>query len=148
MSISIGVKRLAHNEDLDLPKQMTEDAAGADLRAAITEPVTLKPLERAIIPSGLIFDIPKGYEVQVRPRSGLAAKYGITVLNTPGTVDSDYRGEVGIILVNLSSEDFTIERGERVAQAVVAQVTHVTYDETDEVSETDRGAGGFGHTGR
>lgn len=148
MSVTIGVKRLPHNQDLDLPKQMTAGSAGADLRAAITEPVILKPLERALIPSGLIFDIPKGYEVQVRPRSGLAAKHGITVLNTPGTVDADYRGEIGIILVNLSSEEFTIERGERVAQAIVAPVCHVAYTETHEVSETERGAGGFGHTGR
>lgn len=148
MSVTIGVKRLPHNEDLELPKQMTEGSAGADLRAAIDEPVTLKPLERALLPTGLIFDIPQGYEVQVRPRSGLAAKHGITVLNTPGTVDADYRGEIGIILVNLSNEDFVIERGERIAQAIVAPVSHVTYAETHEVSETDRGAGGFGHTGR
>lgn len=148
MNVTIGVKRLPHNEDLALPQQMTAGSAGADLRAAITEPVTLKPLERALIPSGLVFDIPQGYEVQVRPRSGLAAKHGITVLNTPGTVDADYRGEIGIILVNLSSEEFTIERGERIAQAIVAPVSHVTYNETHEVSETDRGAGGFGHTGR
>lgn len=148
MSVTIGVKRLPHNEDLELPKQMTEGSAGADLRAAIDVPVTLKPLERALIPTGLIFDIPQGYEVQVRPRSGLAAKHGITVLNTPGTVDADYRGEIGIILVNLSSEEFTIERGERVAQAIVAPICHVTYNETHEVSETERGAGGFGHTGK
>lgn len=148
MSVTIGVKRLPHNSDLQLPKQMTEHAAGADIRAAVTEPVVIKPLERALIPSGLIFEIPEGYEVQIRPRSGLAIKHGITVLNTPGTIDADYRGEVGIILVNLSNEEFTVERGERVAQAIVAPMLHVDYSEVTEVSETERGSGGFGHTGR
>ncbi len=147
MQVPIGIKRLPHGEGLPLPKQMTSEAAGADLHAAVETPLTLSPMERALVPTGMIFETPSGYEVQVRPRSGLAAKHGITVLNTPGTVDADYRGEVKVILINLGSEDFVIARGERIAQAVVAPVTHVTYTEVTEVSETDRGAGGFGHTG-
>lgn len=148
MSITINVKRLAHNSDQPLPQQMTVSAAGADIYAALEADVTLAPMERAMIPTGLIFEIPSGYEVQIRPRSGLAAKHGVTVLNTPGTIDADYRGEVKVILINLGSEPFTIKRGERVAQAVAAPVTTVSYTEVDEVSDTVRGAGGFGHTGK
>ena len=146
--ITINLKRLPHNADQPLPKQMTASAAGADLYAAVEEDVILPPLGRAMIPTGLIFEIPHGYEVQIRPRSGLAAKHGLTCLNTPGTIDADYRGEVKVILVNLGAESFTIKRGERIAQAVAAPVTEVNYTEVTEVSETVRGAGGFGHTGK
>ena len=118
-----------------------------DLRASIKEPITIKSLERTIVPTGLFMELPVGYEAQVRPRSGLAAKKGITVLNAPGTIDADYRGEVGVILVNLSNEDFTIENGERIAQMVIAKHERAEWVETEVLSETDRGAGGFGSTG-
>lgn len=130
-----------------LPDYETIASAGMDLRANITEPVILKPLERAIIPTGLYIELPVGFEAQVRPRSGLAAKHGITVLNAPGTVDADYRGEIGVILVNLSNENFTIENGERIAQLVIAQHERAKWIETDRLSETLRGKGGFGSTG-
>jgi dUTP pyrophosphatase len=118
-----------------------------DLRANISEAVTLKPLERAIVKTGLFIELPVGYEAQVRPRSGLAAKKGITVLNAPGTIDADYRGEIGVILVNLSNEEFTIENGERVAQMVIAKHEHISWEEVETLKETTRGAGGFGSTG-
>ncbi len=118
-----------------------------DLRANIEAPITLKSLERAIVPTGLFMELPLGYEAQVRPRSGLAAKKGITVLNAPGTIDADYRGEVGVILVNLSTEDFTIENGERIAQMIIAKHERAEWMEAEVLSETDRGAGGFGSTG-
>ncbi len=130
-----------------LPQYATPLSAGLDLKANITEPITLRPLERAIVPTGLFMAIPAGYEAQVRPRSGLAAKKGITVLNSPGTIDADYRGEVGVILVNLSNADFVIEPGERIAQMVFARHEQVEWDETDTLDETTRGAGGFGSTG-
>lgn len=130
-----------------LPQYATPLSAGLDLKANITEPITLKPLDRAIVPTGLFMAIPAGYEAQVRPRSGLAAKKGITVLNSPGTIDADYRGEVGVILVNLSNADFVIEPGERIAQMVFARHEQVEWDETDTLDETTRGAGGFGSTG-
>lgn len=130
-----------------LPQYATPLSAGLDLKANITESITLKPLERAIVPTGLFMAIPAGYEAQVRPRSGLAAKKGITVLNSPGTIDADYRGEVGVILVNLSNADFVIEPGERIAQMVFARHEQVEWDETDTLDETTRGAGGFGSTG-
>ncbi|MCQ2130252.1 MAG: dUTP diphosphatase [Bacteroidales bacterium] len=130
-----------------LPQYATPLSAGLDLKANITESITLKPLERAIVPTGLFMAIPAGYEAQVRPRSGLAAKKGITVLNSPGTIDADYRGEVGVILVNLSNSDFVIEPGERIAQMVFARHEQVEWDETDTLDETTRGAGGFGSTG-
>ena len=130
-----------------LPHYETIASAGMDLRANIDQPITLKSLERAIIPTGLYIELPVGYEAQVRPRSGLAAKKGITVLNAPGTVDADYRGEVGVILANLSAEDFTIEDGERVAQMVIAKHEQAEWIEVKELSSTDRGAGGFGSTG-
>ena len=145
--INIATKRLPHSEGLDLPKQMTSGSSGADLAAAIEEEYILNVGEYAIIPTGLSFSIPEGYEMQVRPRSGLAAKFGITVLNTPGTVDADYRGEVKVILINLGQESFTITRGMRIAQAVIAEVPRVSYIEVDSLDETDRGTGGFGHTG-
>ena len=130
-----------------LPHYETEASAGMDLRANISESITLKPLERAIIKTGLFIELPIGFEAQVRPRSGLAAKKGITVLNAPGTVDADYRGEIGVILVNLSSSDFSIEDGERIAQLVIAKHERAEWIEVEELSETSRGEGGFGSTG-
>jgi len=130
-----------------LPHYETLASAGMDLRANLESPITLKPLERAIVPTGLFMELPVGYEAQVRPRSGLAAKKGITVLNAPGTIDADYRGNVGVILVNLSNEDFTIENGERIAQLVIAKHERAEWIEVTELSKTDRGAGGFGSTG-
>lgn len=130
-----------------IPAYETEQSAGMDIRANLNEPITLKPLERAIIKTGLFIALPKGFEAQVRPRSGLAAKKGITVLNSPGTVDADYRGEIGVILVNLSNEDFVVNDGERVAQLVIAKHEQITWQEVDVLDETERGAGGFGSTG-
>ncbi|MCH2235334.1 MAG: dUTP diphosphatase [Crocinitomicaceae bacterium] len=130
-----------------LPKYETPDSAGVDLRANIDESITLKPLERALVKTGLFMAIPRGYEGQVRPRSGLAYKKGITVLNSPGTIDADYRGELGVILVNLSNEDFVVEDGERIAQLVIAKCEQAEFNEVIELSETQRGAGGFGSTG-
>lgn len=130
-----------------MPAYATELAAGMDVRAAINEPIVLKPLGRAMVPTGLFIEIPAGYEVQVRPRSGLAAKKGITVLNAPGTIDADYRGEVCVILVNLSDEAFTIESGERIAQLVLAKHEVIEWEEVSELTESVRGKGGFGSTG-
>src|SRR5690554_448091 len=130
-----------------LPHYETIASAGMDLRANITEPITLKPLERTVVKTGLFIELPVGIEAQVRPRSGLAAKKGVTVLNAPGTVDADYRGEIGVILVNLSNEDFTIENGERIAQLVIAKHERAEWIEVEELSETSRGEGGFGSTG-
>ena len=130
-----------------IPSYETEQSAGMDLRANIDASITLKPLERTIIKTGLFIALPPGFEAQVRPRSGLAVKKGITVLNSPGTVDADYRGEIGVILVNLSNEDFVIQDGERVAQLVIAKHERVTWREVDLLSETERGTGGFGSTG-
>lgn len=130
-----------------LPHYETEASAGMDLRANLEQAVTLKPLERAIIKTGLFIELPIGIEAQVRPRSGLAAKHGITVLNAPGTIDADYRGEIGVILVNLSSDDFTIENGERIAQLVIAKHERAAWETVEQLSSTERGAGGFGSTG-
>ncbi|THD32774.1 dUTP diphosphatase [uncultured Flavobacterium sp.] len=130
-----------------LPNYETLASAGMDLRANLSEPVTLGPLERAIVKTGLFIELPVGYEAQVRPRSGLAAKKGITVLNSPGTVDADYRGEIGVILVNLSNEAFVIENGERIAQLIIAKHERAVWMEAEELSETSRGEGGFGSTG-
>jgi dUTP pyrophosphatase len=130
-----------------LPNYETLGSAGIDIRANLTESITLNPLERTIVKTGLFIELPIGYEAQVRPRSGLAAKKGITVLNSPGTVDADYRGEIGIILVNLSNEPFVIENGERIAQLIIAQHERAEWIEVDALSETSRGAGGFGSTG-
>lgn len=130
-----------------LPAYETGSSAGMDIRANLSEPVTLAPLARTIVKTGLFIELPIGYEAQVRPRSGLAAKKGITVLNSPGTIDADYRGEIGVILVNLSSEEFTIENGERVAQLVISRHEHIAWTEVDVLEETERGAGGFGSTG-
>lgn len=130
-----------------LPNYETIASAGMDLRANLSEARVLKPLERSIVGTGLFIELPIGYEAQVRPRSGLAAKKGITVLNTPGTIDADYRGEIGVILVNLSNEDFTIENGERIAQLIISKHERAEWIEVNELSETSRGAGGFGSTG-
>jgi dUTP pyrophosphatase len=145
----VGVVRLPHSEGLDLPAYETAGAAGLDLRAAVAEdrPLLILPGRRALVPTGLVLEIPEGYEGQIRPRSGLAFKNGITCLNTPGTIDSDYRGEVKVLLVNLSDEDFSVTRGMRIAQIVFAPVTRVTLDERSLAGETTRGAGGFGSTG-
>lgn len=131
----------------DLPNYETIASAGMDLRAVLESPVVLNPLERAIIKTGLFIELPVGYEAQVRPRSGLAAKFGLTVLNSPGTIDADYRGEVGVILVNLSNQPFTIENGERIAQLVIAKHERAEWQQAAELSDTSRGAGGFGSTG-
>jgi dUTP pyrophosphatase len=130
-----------------LPAYATEQSAGMDLRANIDEPLVLQPMERRLIPTGLYIALPPGFEAQVRPRSGLALKHGITVLNAPGTIDADYRGEVGVLLINLSKEPFTINDGERIAQMVIARHEQVELEPTDELDETERGAGGYGHTG-
>ena len=130
-----------------LPAYATTQSAGMDLRADIDSPITLKPMERRLIPTGLYIALPKGYEAQVRPRSGLALKHGITVLNTPGTVDADYRGELMVLLINFSAEDFIINAGERIAQMVIARHEQAAFVEVDILDETERGAGGYGHTG-
>lgn len=131
-----------------LPAYATEAAAGMDLRANLSEPVTLKPLERRLIPTGLFIELPVGYEAQIRPRSGLALKHGITVLNSPGTIDADYRGEIGVILVNLSDTDFVVADGERICQMVIVRHEQAEWVEVTELAASERGAGGFGHTGK
>ena len=131
-----------------LPAYSTSHSAGMDLRANIEEPLILKPLERILVPTGLFIELPEGYEAQIRPRSGLAYKKGITVLNSPGTIDADYRGEIGVILVNLSNEDFKIEHGERICQMVISKHETVKWEQVDILEETVRGEGGFGHTGK
>lgn len=146
--VDVALMRLPHAHDLPLPAYQSEDAAGLDLVAAVEEPLILLPLGRALVPTGLVMALPSGYEAQVRPRSGLAAKHGITVLNSPGTVDADYRGEVKVILINLSDAPFTINRGERIAQMVIAPVSRAHLVETEVLDATSRGAGGFGSTGR
>jgi dUTP pyrophosphatase len=132
----------------DLPAYATVASSGLDLRANIEEDIVLKPLERVLVPTGLFIAIPEGYEAQIRPRSGLAFKHGVTVLNTPGTIDADYRGEIKVILVNLSNEDFTIVKGERICQMVFAKVQQIEWKLVENLDDTDRGEGGFGHTGR
>lgn len=140
--------KIVNNSKHSLPEYATDLSAGMDLRANIESAIVLKPLERKLIPTGLFIELPKGYEAQIRPRSGLALKKGITVLNSPGTIDADYRGEICVILINLSSEDFTIEDGERICQMVIAEHAQVKWTEVEELSNTERGAGGFGHTGK
>lgn len=130
-----------------LPSYATVSSAGMDLRANLSAPLTLGPGKRAIVPTGLFIELPEGFEAQVRPRSGLAAKYGITVLNSPGTIDADYRGEIGVILINLSDSDFIIQPGERIAQMVVSRYERVDWEEVCELEESERGSGGFGHSG-
>ena len=131
-----------------MPAYATPQSSGMDIRANLTEPVELKPFERKLIPTGLYIALPEGYEAQLRPRSGLALKHGLTLLNTPGTIDADYRGEIGVILVNLSTEPFTIADGERICQMVIATHAHVEWEAVETLDETERGAGGFGHTGK
>ena len=140
--------RIINRSHHPLPAYATALSAGMDLRANLETPITLRPLERCLVPTGLFMALPQGYEAQVRPRSGLALKKGITVLNTPGTIDADYRGEIGVILVNLSQEDFVINDGERIAQMVVARHETVTWEAVEDLDDTERGAGGFGHTGK
>ena len=147
--VEVALKRLEHGEGLRLPSYETADSAGMDLPAAVPDdgPVTLAPGERALIPTGFAMALPSGYEAQVRPRSGLAAKNGVTVLNSPGTIDADYRGEVKVILANLGAEPFTVERGMRVAQMVIAPVVQASWVEVEDLEATHRGEGGFGSTG-
>lgn len=146
-SVEIEIVRLAHARDLPLPDYATTAAAGADLLAAVDQPIELGPLERRIVPTGISIALPVGFEAQVRPRSGLAAKHGITLVNTPGTIDADYRGEIGVILINLGKEPFRIERGMRIAQMIVARHARAAWREVATLNETARGAGGFGSTG-
>jgi dUTP diphosphatase len=146
-TLTVPVRRLPHAKGLPLPAYASALAAGVDLLAAVAEPVTLPAGARAHVPTGIVIALPEGFEAQVRPRSGLAARYGITVLNSPGTVDADYRGEIAVILVNLGEAPFRIERGMRIAQLVVAPVTRVCWREAAKLSETERAAGGFGSTG-
>jgi len=146
-TVEIEVVRLAHAHDLALPDYATAAAAGADLLAAVDQDIDLAPLERKLVPTGISIALPVGFEAQVRPRSGLAAKNGVTVVNAPGTVDADYRGEIGVILINLSKEPFRISRGMRIAQLVVARHARAVWREVSELDRTARGAGGFGSTG-
>ncbi len=145
--IDLPVKRLPHAEGLTLPAYATADSAGLDLQAAIAEPIVLQPGQRKLVPTGLAIALPPGFEAQVRPRSGLALKHGITVLNAPGTIDADYRGEIGVVLINHGDQAFTINRGERIAQMVVAAYSQVRWQAVEELTDTQRGAGGFGSTG-
>lgn len=145
--VKVSVQRLEHGKDLPLPEIQTELSAGVDLPAAVDAPVVLAPGERRIIPTGLAIALPAGFEAQIRPRSGLAIKNGITVLNSPGTIDADYRGEIGAIVINHSDQPFTIERGMRIAQMVVAPVVGIEWDEMETLPGSDRGGGGFGSTG-
>lgn len=140
--------KIVNKSAFDTPFYATERSAGMDIKANIEEPITLQPLQRAMVPTGLYIALPEGTEAQIRPRSGLAAKHGITVLNTPGTIDADYRGEIKVILVNLSNEEFVINPGERIAQMVVARYEQVEWDAVEVLDDTERGAGGFGSTGR
>lgn len=149
MSATLRILRLPHAEELPLPAYQSAHAAGFDLLAAVPEdgPITLDPSDRVLVPTGLVFELAAGYEAQIRPRSGLALKHGIAVLNSPGTIDADYRGEVRVLLINLGNVPFLIRRGDRIAQAIVAPVTQVEIVEADALDETERGAGGFGSTG-
>ena len=145
-ALIVPIQRLPGNDDLPLPRYMTEQAAGMDLFAAVTDEVLLLPGQRKLIPTGLVMAIPAGYEGEVRPRSGLAIQHGITLLNAPGTIDADYRGEVGIIMINHGEEPFIVRRGERIAQILIRRVCTVAWKESDNLSVTARGQGGFGHT--
>lgn len=140
--------RIINRSSNPLPEYATEGSAGVDLRANLPEPITLRPLERLLIPTGIFIELPENYEAQVRPRSGLANKHGLTCLNSPGTVDSDYRGELKVIIINLSNEEHTIRHGDRIAQMVVSRVERVKWKEVNKISGTSRGDGGFGHTGK
>ncbi|WP_420101846.1 dUTP diphosphatase [Bosea sp. (in: a-proteobacteria)] len=145
--VTVPIRRLPHGADLPLPAYETAGAAGLDLRAAIAEPLTVPPGRRQLVPTGLALQLPEGFEAQVRPRSGLALRHGVTVLNSPGTVDRDYRGEVSVVLINHGEEPFRIARGDRIAQLVIAPVTQARLVEVDMLDETERGAGGYGSTG-
>ncbi|HEX71894.1 MAG TPA: dUTP diphosphatase [Candidatus Hydrogenedentes bacterium] len=145
--VRIAIVRDPDCEDIPLPDYATDHAAGMDLRAAVREPVILKPGERALIPTGLRIALPPGHEAQIRPRSGLAVRHGVTMVNTPGTIDADYRGEIRVIFINLGQEPFTVRRGDRIAQMVIAPVTRAAWMPVDTLDETVRGEGGFGHTG-
>ena len=142
--VKVKVVNKSHN---DLPAYSTKDSAGMDLRASLDEPLELKPMQRALIPTGLYIELPEGYECQIRPRSGLALKHGVTVLNTPGTIDADYRGEIGVILINLSDKPFVVNDGERICQMVVTRYDKVDWVRVEALDDSVRGAGGFGHTG-
>jgi dUTP pyrophosphatase len=142
------IVKIVNQSNNPLPEYSTIHSAGMDLRANNSTPITLKPLERVLVPTGLFIELPVGFEAQIRPRSGLALKKGITVLNSPGTIDADYRGEIGIILVNLSNENFVIEQGERICQMVIARHEHIKWEQVEILEDTVRGAGGFGHTGK
>jgi dUTP pyrophosphatase len=139
--------KIINSSNNELPAYETLSSAGMDVRASLKEPVEIKPLQRVLIPTGLRVALPQGYEMQLRPRSGLALKHGITLVNTPGTIDADYRGEIGVILINLSDTTFTVNDGDRICQMVISTYTQVEWDTTDTLDETERGAGGFGHTG-
>ncbi len=145
--MKVRVRRLPHGSDLPLPAAASPGSSGVDLRAALAEPLTLRPGERALVPTGLVVEIPAGWEGQVRPRSGLALKHGVTLANPPGTIDSDYRGEVGVVLVNLGDAAHTVQPGDRVAQLVLARVERIEWQEAEELAESERGEGGFGSTG-
>ena len=147
-SVAVSIRVLEHGEGLPLPAYQTGGSAGCDLRAAVTDPVVVSPGTRALIPTGVCIALPEGYEAQVRPRSGLAVRHGLTVVNAPGTIDSDYRGELKVGLINLGEDPFTVQRGERVAQLVVAPVSRVAWELHTELADTNRGEGGFGSTGR
>lgn len=147
MSTATVKVKIINTSGFELPAYATQASAGMDVRAAVTEAVTLPPLGRALIPTGLRIALPEGYECQIRPRSGLALRSGITILNSPGTIDADYRGEIGIIIINLGAEPFTVNPGERIAQMVIAPVTQAVWEPCARLDDTDRGAGGFGHTG-
>lgn len=147
VDMNVNIKCIA-NSGAVVPEYKTAGAAGADICALVDSPVTIPAGKYAMIPTGLFFEIPEGYEVQIRPRSGLAAKNGVTVLNTPGTIDSDYRGEIKVILINLGEKDFIINSGDRIAQMIIAPVTQASFEIADSLSDTDRGTGGFGSTGR
>ena len=144
---TIKIKFLEHGKDLGMPHYMTEGSAGVDLRAAINEMIVLKPMERRLIPTGFAIALPNNFEAQVRPRSGLAYKNGVTVLNSPGTIDSDYRGEIKVLLINLGNEDFIIERGERIAQMIIQKCEKAIFSVVDKLDETGRSSGGYGSTG-
>ncbi|MEZ5992094.1 MAG: dUTP diphosphatase [Planctomycetota bacterium] len=148
MIVPLKLKRLPHGEGLPLPAYQTEHAAGADVHAALETPLLLDPGMWAAVPTGFCYEIPPGYEMQVRPRSGLAFKHAVTVLNAPGTIDADYRGELKVLLINQGPEPFEIQRGERIAQIIIAPVSSATFTEVNELSDTDRGQGGFGSTGK
>ncbi|MBA1333915.1 MAG: Deoxyuridine 5'-triphosphate nucleotidohydrolase [Firmicutes bacterium] len=147
MMLTVKIFRNKNTRDLPLPEYKSKGASGMDLPAAVEAPVTIKPGEYSIIPTGIYLEIPEGYEGQVRPRSGLAAKYGVTILNTPGTIDSDYRGEIMVILINLGKESYVVERGDRIAQLVISKHESVSFIPVFSLEATDRGEGGFGHTG-